>query len=71
MWQDTVKRHRFVLQELVQHKREGFLQQPQRIYKKIVTVNSVRMHLLYLSYSHLRFLLRSVLLTVYLKVIIT
>lgn len=71
MWHDTVKRQEFVLQELVQLKREGFLQQPQRMYKKIVNVNSVRMHLLYLSYSHLQFLLRIALLIAHLKVIIT
>lgn len=67
MWQDIVKRQRFVLQELVQLKRE--VSATQRT--KIVNVNSLRMHLLYLSYSHLQFLLRSVLLIVYLKVSIT
>lgn len=71
MWQDTVKRQEFVLQELVQLKREGFLQQPQRMYKKIVNIKDAFLLSLHLSYSHLQFLLRIALLIAHLKVIIT
>lgn len=69
MWQDTAKRQQFVLQELGQLKREGFLQQPQRTDKTTAPVTQSE-HTFHIYLTHIyRFSSEVLLLTVNLEVI--